>query len=60
LATIPEPEPTTRPQSSSICHGVCIRLVALVPMARMTRAPQTEARSPNLSMIATANGPIIP
>jgi hypothetical protein len=57
---MPDPDPTTRPQSRTICHGAVIRLVAAVPIARISSAPQTERRRPNRSMIATANGPIIP
>ncbi len=57
---MPVPAPTTRPHSSTICQTSRISTVAAVPMASTTSVVQTERRRPNRSMIATANGPIMP
>ncbi len=57
---MPEPVPTTKPQSSRSCHGRVISAVSATPTVSRSSAADTVRRRPKRSMIAAANGPIMP
>jgi hypothetical protein len=60
MAVTPVPEPTTTPQSRINCHDSRISGVSATPVAITASAQHMVRRIPKRSMIAAANGPIMP
>ena len=57
---MPLPPPTTKPQSTMSCHGAVMIVVKAKPLAMMTSASSTLARTPMRSISAAPNGPVTP
>jgi hypothetical protein len=60
FAMTPAPAPTITPHSTTSCHDCCMSGVNAIPVPIKASAPSIIRRTPKVSIIAAANGPMSP